>query len=101
MRGKMENSRNNYRVFDVNGLVGDFVTASGLKLFKNFLADEGWASTLEFILTGAAINSIDLADEIEEMESFNSDIQSIIMTLRELFAKADTVMIVNNDYGIE
>ena len=97
----MEKSRNDYKVYDINGLVGDFTTVSGLKLFKDFLADEGYAFTLEFILTGAAINSVDLADEIEEMESFNSDIQSIIITLRELFAKADTVMIVNNDYGIE
>lgn len=97
----MANSRNSYKIYDVNGLVGDFTTISGLELFKDFLLEEGFAFTAEFILTGAALNSIGLADEIEEMESFNSDIQETIIMLRELFAKADTVMIVNNDYGIE
>ena len=97
----MEVSRNEYKVYDVNGLVGTFTTVAGLKVFKDFLCKEGFASTLEFILTGAGLNSIDLADEIEEMESLDSDVQAIIITLRELLAKADTVMIINNNYGIE
>lgn len=98
----MANSRNNYyKVYDVNGLVGDFTTISGLKLFKDFLLEEGYTFTMEFVLTGVALNSIDLADEIEEMESLNSDVQAVIIKLRELFAKANTVMTINNDYGIE
>lgn len=95
------NLRNDYKMYDANGLVGDFTTVVGLKLFKEFLLKEGYSSTIEFILTGAALISVDLADEIEEMESFNSDIQAIIIVLRELLIKADTVMIINNDYGIE
>ena len=88
-------------MYDANGFVGDFTTIAGLKSFKEFLVKEGYSSTIEFILTGAALISVDLADEIEEMESFNSDIQAIIIVLRELLIKADTVMIINNDYGIE
>jgi len=97
----MELSRNEYKIYDVNGFVGNFTTVAKLKRFKDFLRKEGFASTLEFVLTGAALNSIDLASEIEEMESLDSDIQEIIIILRELSAKADTVMIINNNYGIE
>lgn len=97
----MELPRNEYKIYDVNGLVGSFTTVAKLKRFKDFLCKEGFASTLEFVLTGAGLNSIDLVSEIEEMESLDSDIQEIIIILRELSAKADTVMIINNNYGIE
>lgn len=92
----MEN-KNVYSIYDVNGLVGEFATIFALQQFREFILEEGYAVTAEFILTGASLISRELADEAEEMESFNPDIQSTIIRLRELLVEADTVMIINNE----
>ena len=93
----MANKSNMYSIYDVNGLVGEFVTISALQQFKEFILEEEYEATAEFIMTGASLISIALADEIEAMESFNEDIQATIIILRELLVAAHTVMIINND----
>ena len=88
-------NKNTYSIYDVKGLVGEFVTISALQQFKKFILEEGYVATVEFILMGASLISRELADEIEAMESFDPDIQDTIVMLRELLVEANTVMIIN------
>lgn len=88
-------NKNVYSIYDVKGLVGEFVTISALQQFKKFVFEEGYVATVEFILMGASLISRELVDEIEAMESFDPDIQDTIVRLRELLVDANTVMIIN------
>lgn len=90
-------NKNMYSIYDVKGLVGEFVTIFALQRFKKFVFKEKYVVTVEFILMGASLISKDLADEIKAMESFDPDIQDTIVRLRELLVEANTVMIINND----
>lgn len=86
--------KNNYQIFDVNGLVDEFTTIIGLQRFRDFLFKKSWVETINFIMEGSSLISESLADEIEAMESFNPDTQVVIEKLRDILKESDTVMII-------
>lgn len=87
----------NYQIYDINGMVGEFVTTSELTDFREFIDDlEDNENIKEFINKGASLLTEDFVNEIIKLKSEDEDIQSTIDILQDLVDKADTVVIIND-----
>lgn len=82
-----------YKIYDVNGLVGDFATTEELKLFTTFVNKSKKTFLKEFFSKGAALIGEDLYSEIFRLKSKNVSVRNIILNLQEFVESADTVLI--------
>ena len=87
----------NYQVYDVNGMVGEFVTTSDLTNFREFIDDlEDNENIKEFINKGASLLTDGFINEVNKLKSEDEEIQATIDIFQDLVEKADTVVIIND-----
>ena len=87
----------NYQIYDINGMVGEFVTTSELTNLREFIDDlEDNENIKEFINKGASLLTEDFINEVNKLESEDEEVQTTIDIFQDLVEKADTVVIIND-----
>ena len=87
----------NYQIYDINGVVGEFVTTSELTNFRDFIDDlEDNENIKEFIDKGASLLTEDFVNDVNKLKSEDEEVQTTIDIFQDLVEKADTVVIIND-----
>ena len=87
----------NYQIYDVNGVVGEFISTKKLKAFRDFLLTLKYYPNLKaFIDKGSSLLTEDFVGEVFKLSSPDKEMQNIITIFQDLVDKADTIVTIND-----